>query len=76
MVDNVLVLKYQDQRLEVERHRVVVPPIRETFFDAYHGTPTVGHFGFDRCYTQLRSRFYWPGMGRIWVAAGLDMPTL
>ena len=62
-VDGVLCRVTAGRRGEGPSIRKIVPRgWRQKVFQILHGAPIGGHMGFDKTYSIMKDRFYWPGM--------------
>lgn len=60
-----ILYRYNLERDDAEDACLVVPQQeREKVLSDFHDAPTAGHFGIERTFARIASRFYWPGMRR------------
>lgn len=58
------VLYRHDPELDADAQLVVPESERHDVMKQYHDAPTAGHYGADRTYHKIASRYYWPGLRR------------
>jgi hypothetical protein len=50
--------------LRYQKQLAVPTPLRQDIINSYHDAPGGSHFGFDKTYSSIRLKYYWPNMYR------------